>query len=95
MGPYGPNIATELEAALAADLSGGSGWAGCPSYPPLGDGVSSSNGGSSSSSSSNGVSSSNGGSSSSSSNGVSSSSSYMYGVGNKYGWGGGRAAAVP
>ena len=25
MGPYGPNVATELEAALAADLSG---------YPP-------------------------------------------------------------
>ena len=31
MGSYGPNVATELEAALAADLSGGSGGAEPPS----------------------------------------------------------------
>ena len=30
MGPYGPNVATELEAALAADLSGGLGGAAEP-----------------------------------------------------------------
>ena len=36
MGPHGPNVATELEAALAADLSGGSGGRSPPSYPPMG-----------------------------------------------------------
>ena len=36
MGPYAPNVATELEAALAADLSVGLGGRSPPSYPPMG-----------------------------------------------------------
>ena len=36
LGPHGPNVATELEAALAADLSGGLGGRRSPSYPPMG-----------------------------------------------------------
>ena len=35
MGPYGPNVATELEAALAADLSGGLGGAAAAEPPQL------------------------------------------------------------
>ena len=38
MGPYGPNVATELEAALAADLSGGSGGAEPPQLTTHGSG---------------------------------------------------------